>query len=203
MKRLSNLVLGAAFALVGSCGILQPRPDPTRLFVLATIEELDPARTPAARAERSLGLGPLTFPEYVLGRELVSRRAITGIESSRYERWAEPLDAAVARVLASDLSFLTGARVVPHPWFGSAAPDARVRIRFERFELEERRQAVLSATWSLEDGSGAVLHERQSHLVRALDDPGGATAAGELSRALAELAEEITAAWAQAAQPPG
>ena len=52
-------------------------------------------------------------------------------------------------------------------------------------------RAVLVATWVLEDVNGSVLRERQSRFVRALADPGGTTAALELSRALAELSEEI------------
>ena len=185
----------AASLLASSCGILSPRPDPTRWFVLATIEELDPGRTGAERGGHSLGIGPLSFPEYVLRRELVSRQDVTRIVPLRDELWAEPLDEAVARVLASDLTLLSGARAVPHPWFATEAPKTRVRIAFERFELEERARAVLVATWILEDESGNVLHERQSHVVRALADPGGKSAALELSRALADLSEEIADAW--------
>ena len=198
MKQLSILVASASLALLASCGVLQPRPDPTRLFVLATIEELDEARAPAPPSELVLGLGPLTLPEYVRRRELVTRRGATGFESSRYERWAEPLDAAVARVLSRDLGFVTGARVLTHPWFEKDAPATRVRVHFERFELEERERALLTASWRLEDKSGTVLHERQSRIVRSLPDSSGASSALELSRALAELSEEIAAAWEQA-----
>jgi len=158
----------------------------------------EPARAYARGLHVVPGLGPLTLPEYLQRRELVTRRGATGLESARYERWAEPLDAAVARVLSRDLASLTGARLVAHPWFEKDAPDARVRIRFERFELEERKQAVLIATWRLEDKGGALLHEHQSRIERALADPDGATAALELSRCLAELGEEIADAWAQA-----
>jgi uncharacterized lipoprotein YmbA len=198
MKRLSIRLAAVALALLPSCGFLQPRPDNSRLFVLATVEELDDTRTPAPPSELALGLGPLTLPDYVQRRELVTRHGATGLESSRSERWAEPLDAAVARVLSHDLRFVTGARVVAHPWFERDAPDTRVRIRFERFELEERERAVLTASWRLEDKSGAVLHERQSRIVRSLPDSSGASAALELSRALAELSEEIAEAWTQA-----
>ncbi len=191
----------ASSLLVTSCGILSPQPDPTRWVVLATIEEFDPARTGAERPEgirHSLGIGPLTLPDYVLRLELVSRQDATRVAPVRDERWAEPLDVAVARVLASDLAFLTGARPVAYPWFATEAPETSVRIGFERFELEERERAVLVATWILEDASGDVLHEHQFHSERALADPGGATAALELSRALADLSAEIAEAWSHA-----
>lgn len=147
-------------------------------------------------------MAPLHFPDYVLRREIVSRESATRIVPSRDERWAEPLDEAVLRVLSSDLVFVTGARPIPHPWFATEAPEASVRIAFERFELEEHARAVLLASWVLEDASGEVLHEGHSHIVRALAAPDGGTASLELSRALADLIYEIAAAWSHATGGP-
>ena len=192
-------ILALAASILASCTILSPQPDATRWFVLATIEELDPARTAAERAGHSLGIGPLTLPDYVLRRELVSRRGATRIVPFQDELWAEPLEKAVARVLASDLTFLTGARAVPHPWFTTEAPEMRVRIAFERFELEERARAVLVATWVLENEDGDTLHEHRSSIALPLADSNGTTAALELSRALADLGEEIAGAWLSSA----
>jgi uncharacterized lipoprotein YmbA len=194
--RCTVLILAASF--LPSCGVLSPRPDGARWFVLATIEELDPERARAEPAGHSLGLGPLSFSDYLLRPELVSRRGATRVVPIRDDLWAEPLDEAVARVLASDLAFLTGARAVPYPWFAAEAPEARVRIAFERFELEEHARAVLVATWILEDESGNALGERRTRVVRDLADPdtGGAL---ELSRCLAELGLEIAGAWSASA----
>ena len=202
MRALSISCTVAWFVLASSCSVLEPRDDPTRLYVLATIEELDPERLPAPSVEQSLGIGPVTFPDY-LKSELVSREGVTGIESSRFERWAGRLDEGVQRVLRSDLAFLTGAHPVAFPWFSSQAPGSSVRIAFERFELEERARAVLIASWSLADASGAVVSARRSRIVRPLPDAEGATAARELSLALAELCEEIAGAWTPAGSSPG
>ncbi len=205
-RRIAASCSGAALALAASllapsCTVLEPRPDQTRWFVLATIEELDPAREAAPRTEQTLGVGPLTLPEYVLRRELVSRRGATSIVPSPHETWAEPLDEAVARVLASDLAFSSGARTVLFPWFTTEAPRTRVRIDFARFELEDRARAVLVATWRLEEPEGGVVLERQSQFERELADPGGASAALELSHALAELCDEIAEVWKGSAGP--
>lgn len=197
--RRRSLCFAAAILAASSCGFLRPRPDLTRWFVLATIEELE--GQPAAEiGERSLGIGPLTFPEYVLRRELVSRDGTTGIVPFAHDRWAEPLEDAVARVLASDLAHLTGARTVQHPWFAANAPALRARVDFERFEVLERESAILEATWSLEEvESGKVLEERRSQFVRPFSaghaDAVGAVATVELSRALADISGEIAQGW--------
>lgn len=61
MRRVSILSVTAALLTI-SCGILTPRPDTTRWFVLATIEELDPERTGVERTGHSLGIGPPALP---------------------------------------------------------------------------------------------------------------------------------------------
>lgn len=190
------ILLSATLAQASACGLLSPREDPTRLFVLASIEELEPERVPAASGARSLGIGPLAFPDYLRG-ELLSRESVTAVEPARYERWAEPLDKAVERVLSANLVLLTGARSVAYPWYGSEAPEASVNVRFERLELEARERAVVVATWSVRYEGGPVA-EHRSRIVRPLADASGETAALELSRALAQLSEEIAAAWSAA-----
>jgi uncharacterized lipoprotein YmbA len=121
----------------------------------------------------------------------------------QYERWAEPVDRAVARVLASNLAFLSGAHPIAFPWYGANAPAISVQVTFERFELEQRERAVVIATWSLRDPTGNVLVEHRSRIVRDLDDASGETASRELSLALAALSEEIAAAWSSVASAPG
>ena len=196
MKRLACVLLAAASA-APSCGLLAPREDPTRLYVLATIEELEPERAAAPSGEGSLGIGPLAFPEY-LRDELISRDNVTAVVPSQYERWAESLDAAVERVLSANLVFLTGARTLAYPWYEADAPEASVNVRVERLELEGRERAILIATWSLRRADGGIVLEHRSRIARDLADPSGATAALELSRALAALSEEIATAWSSA-----
>ena len=201
MKWLSFLIAAAA-AQAAACGLLTPREDPTQLFVLATIEELEPQRAPAAQSGQSVGLGPLLFPDY-LRRDLISRDDVTRVVPLQYERWAEPVDRAVTRVLASNLAFLSGAHPVAFPWYGANAPATSVQMSFERFELEQRERAVVIATWSLRDASGTVLVEQRSRIVRDLADASGETASRELSLALAALSEEIAAVWSSASPTPG
>jgi uncharacterized lipoprotein YmbA len=194
---LAGCALGA-----GACGLLSPRQDPTRLYVLATIEELEPERAAAEHGAHSLGVGPLEFPEY-LRNELISRDDVTAVVPYPYERWAEPLDKAVERVLSGNLAFLSGARTVAFPWYGKDAPETSVQVRFERLELEQRERAIVIATWSLRDSNGGALVERRSQIARDLPDATGTAASLELSRALAALSEEIAEAWRAVPAPDG
>jgi uncharacterized lipoprotein YmbA len=190
-----------------SCSVLEPRPDKTRFFVLASAEELGraPATAPEPPVEPLvIGLGPIELPEYTVRNELVRRSRATEIEPARDERWGEPLESAVMRVLARNLSQTPGsADVREHPWFGADAPGIQVRIAFARFEGVERRRACVEARWEIVDTSTrAVRVSQASHFEPELEGEGGAALSRALSSALAELSNEIaTALRADPAKP--
>lgn len=198
----------AAFLLCGACSFLSPEPDPTRFAVLAASDELPGAQpsapataqtfTPAApQAGLAVGLGPIVVPEYLLCPEIQTRTGGTRLVPSLTERWGEPLDRGLERVLSLDLKAALGAeRIVLHPWFETDAPDVQVRVAFSRFERTDGGNVVLRATWSLSrPGSDAPPIERETHLERPAGGADGAGAALELSRMLAELARAVATAW--------
>ena len=190
-----SLGIAAACLLATSCAFLSPQTDAARFAVLASVDDLPgegAAGAPAASAQ-SLGLGPLALPEYLLRTEIVTRAEGTRIELSETERWAEPFDRAVARVLAIDLQRATGAaRVVHHPWYANAKPDVQVEIAFARCERDESGAVVVAARWSVRDLAGERASvERESRIRRDLAGKDAAGTAQALSEALAELSREI------------
>lgn len=194
-KRRGRPLLGLLW-LCASCSVLEPRPDSTRFFVLASAEELaaETSRVEEAGSEPLvIGLGPIELPEYVLRSELVRRSRATEIEPARDERWAEPLASAVPRVLARNLSADLGCAVVrEHPWLGADAPELQVRIVFARFEGVERRRASVEARWEIvETSTRSTRASRTSRFEAELEGDGGAALSRALSTALAELSNEI------------
>jgi uncharacterized lipoprotein YmbA len=100
----STALLGSVLALglLPGCNVAQPaQDDPTRYFVLS-----DPATStvavPAASAPR-IGLHAIRLESYLKHREMVVRTAANEVQFKDYRRWAEPLDAAVGRVLRVSL----------------------------------------------------------------------------------------------------
>jgi uncharacterized protein len=194
------LVVLAGMLAGSGCGLLSPRTDSTQYAVLASVDEL-PGETAGAAAPRPalrLGLGPVTLPEYARRPEIVSRVEGTRIVLSGTERWAEPLDGAVPRVLAIDLQRSTGAgRVVSYPWYECDRPGLQIEIVFSRCERDESGRIVLAARWGVRDlEGGAAPIEKESRIVRETTGPDGASTARALSQGLAELCREIAGALA-------
>jgi len=202
--RTSLVVLLGMLASPG-CGLLSPPTDATRYAVLASLDELPGEAAPGVAAPSSsvrVGLGPVTLPEYVRRPQIVSRVKGTRIVLSGTERWAEPLDQALVRVLALDLERSMGTgRVVNYPWYESDRPAQQIEIAFSRCERDETGKIVLAARWCVRDlEGGAAPIEKDSRIVRETTGTGGASTALALSQALAELSREIAGARAAAVE---
>jgi len=180
---------GAALLAAG-CTLLSPAADPSRFYVLS-------ARSSSAAdgADLALGVGPVQLAAYLAVSEIQVRASASELSRLPVDRWAEPLEEGITRVLAQNLSAELGTRdVVLFPWYADQTPSHQVQLSVRRFELEP-------------DGSGALevryevtgLDARGGHLVRDVElrQPAAgsdvAASVTALSEALAELARRIAA----------
>jgi uncharacterized lipoprotein YmbA len=140
----------AVLVLTG-CGTTKP----SRFYLLTPVQS-DTA--PAGLATVRLGIGPIVFPEYLQRSQIVSRQA--GGNELRVDdsnRWAEPLAANFARVLAENLSSRLGTEhVVIYPWSRGTELDYRVPIEIQRFEADEDQQVRLDVRWDILNADGQV-----------------------------------------------
>lgn len=182
-------ILFASLALVSGCALLGgPNVAPTEFFVLNT-----PVAARGGPTSLSIGLGPLSFPDYLARPQMATRQDANHITYSETNRWAEPLKQNFARVLAGDLIQLTGAeRVEIFPWYNTQHFDFTVDIAVARFEQQAHGEAQLVAHWTVRDRDNRALATRTTDLRQLADTPGESAAA--LSALTAQLAGEIAAA---------
>lgn len=192
-----GVALAAAVSTSG-CSVLsnfQAKPDPTRFFVLAAtsgasrIGTLDPSR--------SVGLGPIEIPNYLQRPELIVRESATEIRPSTFDRWSEPLDKGIPRVLAQNLSSeLSLERVTLFPWYSNQEPSYQVRIDFISFEPLASREARVEVRWDvrrLGDPAGARVR-REGVITEPIGSDDGAASVAALSKALSQLARDVASA---------
>jgi len=190
----STVVLWAAALGIAGCTVLAPQPDRTRFYLLAALAET-PTTVRAASAA-PVGLGPVRLPDYLGRLDMAARTGHTEIRYASDDRWAEPLEQGMTRVLAENLTALLGGRTVV------ALPNVLRRdVRFEvpvevlRFEPDAEGAVVLIARWSVRDNAAATplaeSHESRLREPRIASD--GDSGASAMSRAALRLAEEIAA----------
>jgi len=184
--------LRTAFALAAlgtaGCAFLEPAVDPSRFFVLTAVSQ--PA---AAGSGVSIGVGPLHLASYLSVPEIQVRASAAEIVRSPVNRWAEPLEEGLLRVLAQDLSAELGTRdVVLFPWYAEQQPAVQVSASIRRFELDPDGAGVLEARFEVAHlGAGGRRVVRDVAIRKPPAKTDVADSVGALSEAVAELAKEI------------
>ncbi len=197
-----GLVAVALGGLAGCGSFLEPRVDPSRFYVLSTRSAPEVAM-PAAARRRSYGIGPVTLPDYLKRPTVITRISESEIRPSHDDRWGEPIDKGVTRVLQEDLRQRLGTqRVSLYPWYASDRPDLQVVVDVQRLERDATGSAYLSAHWILRNPasdsnlrSGDTVARREP----ATPDFGGSVEAE--SDLLMQLAQEIAEGIASIGPP--
>jgi uncharacterized protein len=194
-----GLLLGLLFALA-ACNVVQPaQDDPTRYFVLS--DSGAPAGQAAAGGLR-IGLHAVKLEGYLKRREMVVRTGPNELEFRDFRRWAEPLDAGIARVVRSRLLASPDvAQVLAEPFPVDQDRDYDVSIEVHRCEgsvaPSGKSVATLAATIEISTvGASPRVVARRSFV--AADAPWDGSdfdrLAGLLTADVAAMGQEILAA---------
>jgi uncharacterized protein len=191
MSRRPRCRAAALGLLLAGCSFLEPRADPTRFFVLSPVTDAGAA---VADPGLAIVLGPVLVPDYLVRPEIVSRTGPNQVDPSRLDRWAEPIDRALVRVLCLDLAaLLPRSSVVAFPAAAGAKPDVTIEIEIDAFEAERAGPVRLAGRWHVRSARDPPRAAREFRLERPLE--GGETPAivAGMSDLLAELAGDIAA----------
>ena len=194
MRNGSRSLLGLwclALASLAACTIFAPRPDSSRFFTLTPIGGAESAS--GALRDRTLGIGPITLPNYLDRPELVTRVGPNEVRNATFDYWAGSLQKQFASTLAQNLQTLLGpSAIVTSPWYPGSPPDVSVEVDVVEFERGPDGEARLVARWRLSK-AGKDAHAAEARLTRpTTEDPASTVAA--LSELLAQFSRDIAAA---------
>ena len=118
----------AALSLSG-CALLPPRSDPTRFYVLSVQSAL-PERTTADDYKRwKVGVRPVEVPSYLRTTSMVVRTGANEIHFAEFDRWGEPLDQGIGRVMKGILNSAPNVESVELDSHGDDLLDFEVRLQ--------------------------------------------------------------------------
>lgn len=185
IKHLLVLVLAAMLAACAG--------SPSNNYYLLTPSDFS---SPTGKAP-SVGVGPVTVPRYLSRDQLVFNNQGNVLQVTGSDKWAEPLEDGIARVLGLNLASLLNTQDVRlFPWHPKRAPDYGVKIGLLGLNANDE-EASLTAEWLVFRPNDATpIMRRISRLELALDS--GPVQADQLAPAysnlLAQLSELIAAA---------
>ena len=110
-------------------------------------------------------MGPITLPKYLDRPQIVTRTGYNQLVLAEFDRWAEPLQENVARVLAETLSLLIPTdQVLLQAWSRSTSLDYQVTVEVLQFEGWLGGESRLLALWSILDGAELTLWSQRASL---------------------------------------
>ena len=181
--------------LLISCGALKPVKDTS---VHHLLEAVIPER-PVTGASPAIAISRPSLPSYLDRQQLVNRSGDGQLQMNSYHLWAEPLDAAISRVTATNLGRLTNSlNIQPVENFVTLDYQTLLEIRVSRFEPDLSNNLVLECTWKLQPVVGGVANTRPFRTTVAITpadtpkDLSGRIAA--MNESLVRLAKEISRA---------
>ncbi len=171
------------------CSVLKPVKDTAIQHVL---ESLVPDRVLTA-ARPAMAIGRPSLPGYLDSQQLVTR-ANGKLMMSNRDLWGEPLDTGISRVIASNLSRLTGSmNIQPVESFTSLDYTTLLELKIAQFEPDAANELILEGTWKLQPVTGK---ETSGHFFRLRipvpADPSAMSArVTAMNQALEQLARQI------------
>lgn len=207
--RLPSLVLASlALTAAGCSGTAD-----TRFYSLASVEPAGaestrpagptPAGPTPAGQGVAVAVGAVTLPAYLDRPQVVTRSGVYAVDLAEFDRWSEPLQDMVPRVIAENLSVLLGSdQVYLSPRRALPGLNHQVDIAIDRFDLDDQDRVVLAARWDLiERSRDEVVSSRKVTITEAAADRSYSAIVAAMSKALAllsrDIAERLQAAPAQ------
>lgn len=190
MTRVKRLAQIASLAIVlGACGSSPP----VRYYDL---EALETGYAPDKVGSLSVGVGPLRTPDYLSRPRMVTRASDATIVVNDFERWVEPLDDSIHRVLATNLDAqLDDAVVVAFPYTHISDLDYRIVGRIDRFDADADGLAVLEIQWGVIGPKDEILVQprRARYEARSSREPKYAAIAHAMSGVVQQLSKDVAA----------
>jgi uncharacterized lipoprotein YmbA len=138
---------------------------PSRFYILNTLPASETVPATAAAQGPVIGVGPITLPKYLDRPQIVTRASRNQLALGEFDRWAEPLQDNVSRVLAENLALLIPTdHILLNPWPRSAPVDYQVAVEVRHFDGWLGGESVLLALWSILDGAERQLISKRAFL---------------------------------------
>ena len=193
--RLFFVVMLSALLMNGwGCATTQP----TEFYMLSALPSpAYQAESEIEHSERSLGVGPITFPQYLNRPQIVTRASRYKLTLAEFNKWAEQLDGNFTQVVAENLSILLSTEQVElFPWELRTSVDYQLVMDVIEFDGNPNGDATLLARWSLvsSDDGETMLVMKKSRYTKTPDDDDYESLVEALSETVADLSREIAEA---------
>jgi len=136
-------------AIISGCVSAGTSPQ-ARFYSLRSLKDKEiPKFEAPALKEAVIGLGPLELPAYLSRPQIVTRRGDNELELAEFNRWAEPLEDAILRVVAQNLMLIfPETKVLLYPWGYYEPLNYQVAVEIISIDAALQNEVQLCINWS-------------------------------------------------------
>ncbi len=187
-------IAGCFLMMASGCGVTAS----SRFYFLNPLTPEEIAGTGLNADTLSIGIGPVTFPDYLDRPQIMVRSGENRMTFSDFEKWSEPLDGNFARVLAENLSLILGTdRIAHYPFRNLPDPDYQLPVRVTRLDGAAGGETHLKVSWTLLKGKDRKLVMMKRSTYRQSSGRNGVeTMISAQSRMVADFSREVAEAIA-------
>jgi uncharacterized lipoprotein YmbA len=152
-----------------------------------------PLTADSPMADRGIGVGPITVPEFLEGSQIITRQEENLLNINEFHRWADSLKAQITTVMVDNLSaMLNTPNIVVYPWERPFIPEYQLYIDFRQFDGQTAGSITLEAVWSIVDTNDSKrLLTKRTSLVETTNSDGYKAYVTAMNFALEKLSKEI------------
>ena len=153
-------LLSMLLLLCTSCIQIGSDPQPMHYYLLESMSE-----TSNIYSSKGLDihLELINFPEYLDRLQIVTRNKNNGIDFSDSERWAEPLQDNLIRIIRENLAqMLPDANITVSPWENSSSDATKVKLVVNKLLGKLDDQTQVDIRWTIGNDNDQV---RQGHFI--------------------------------------
>ena len=143
-----------------------------------------------------IGVGPISLPEYINRPQIVTRNSEHHFNVSEFNRWIEPINDSISRLLVINLSNnLNSNRIYWIPRSDRQYPlDLRIAIDIGRFDGQLGKSVVLESRWTIFDKDDKPVLTRVSLINEPVNGETYDALVVAMNRAMQQLGKEISQA---------
>lgn len=159
-----------------------------------SLEAIDARYDGEVEVVAGLGFGPLRMPEYLAKTKIVTRRGDAEMIVDDFNRWAEPVEDEVHRIVAANLDgLLEDTVVVAFPYRHYTDMRGRVVGRIDRFDADQEGRVTLLVQWGIvtPESDFVVVPRRVSYEAQASKAGDYTATATAMSQVLADFSRDI------------
>lgn len=185
-----RLIVKSVFLMITFTGCIAIPSSPVpRFYVLEAVKIGDSAPF----SDVIVGVGPIKIAQYLDRPHMVTQHDDKTVQFSQFDRWSEPLDEGIARLLTANLTvLLTGGTFTQYPWNPSMDMRYQVVVNIIRIKSDFAKGMEMTVQWQIIDARNTrSLAIEDAVFNQPIIPPTYAGLAKALSTACASLSQAI------------